>query len=48
MFTALRKIQKEKGVNPTDFEESVAQVQFGLVLCFCYVTGFAFSCEEYS
>ncbi|XP_057522214.1 40S ribosomal protein S7-like [Amaranthus tricolor] len=30
MFTALRKIQKEKGVNPTDFEESVAQAFFDL------------------
>ncbi|CAO2825409.1 unnamed protein product [Amaranthus hypochondriacus] len=30
MFTALRKIQKDKGVNPTDFEESVAQAFFDL------------------
>ena len=30
MFTSLRKIQKEKGVDPTDFEESVAQAFFDL------------------
>ncbi|XP_057524285.1 40S ribosomal protein S7-like [Amaranthus tricolor] len=30
MFTALRKIQKEKGVGPTDFEETVAQAFFDL------------------
>jgi hypothetical protein len=29
MFTARRKIQKEKGQEPDEFEESVAQV------CFC-------------
>ncbi|CAO2817240.1 unnamed protein product [Amaranthus hypochondriacus] len=30
MFTAFRKIQKEKGVSPTDFEETVAQAFFDL------------------
>ncbi|PIA33293.1 hypothetical protein AQUCO_04100014v1 [Aquilegia coerulea] len=30
MFTALRKIQKDKGVEPTEFEESVAQSFFDL------------------
>ena len=27
MFTARKKIQKEKNAEPTDFEESVAQVR---------------------
>ncbi|KAL2896297.1 40S ribosomal protein S7 [Bienertia sinuspersici] len=30
MFTSLRKIQKDKGVDPTDFEEVVAQAFFDL------------------
>ncbi|KAL9226540.1 hypothetical protein vseg_002341 [Gypsophila vaccaria] len=30
MYTALRKIQKDKGVEPSEFEESVAQVLFDL------------------
>lgn len=30
MFTARRKIQKEKGVEPDEFEESVAQVSRGV------------------
>ncbi|KAK9114996.1 hypothetical protein Syun_021793 [Stephania yunnanensis] len=30
MYTALRKIQKDKGVDPTEFEESVAQSFFDL------------------
>ncbi|KNA09044.1 hypothetical protein SOVF_157280, partial [Spinacia oleracea] len=28
MFTALREIQKERGVNPTDLEENLAQAIF--------------------
>lgn len=35
MFTARRKIQKEKGQEPDEFEESVAQVSHQLhILCF--------------
>ncbi|KAL8143109.1 hypothetical protein V2J09_016141 [Rumex salicifolius] len=30
MFTALRKIQKDKGTDPTEFEETVAQALFDL------------------
>ncbi|KAJ0983872.1 hypothetical protein J5N97_002228 [Dioscorea zingiberensis] len=30
MFTARRKIQKDKGLEPTDFEDSVAQALFDL------------------
>ncbi|KAJ6812318.1 40S ribosomal protein S7-like [Iris pallida] len=30
MFTASRKIQKEKGLEPTEFEDSVAQAFFDL------------------
>ena len=28
MFTALKKIHKEKGADPSEFEESVAQVSY--------------------
>ncbi|XP_021763572.1 40S ribosomal protein S7-like [Chenopodium quinoa] len=30
MFTSMRKIQKDKGVDPTEFEETVAQAIFDL------------------
>jgi hypothetical protein len=39
MFTARRKIQKEKGQEPDEFEESVAQVRLrgsGLVCQYFY------------
>jgi len=31
MLTAFKKIQKEKGAEPTEFEESVGQVGFGFM-----------------
>ncbi|KNA12577.1 hypothetical protein SOVF_124520, partial [Spinacia oleracea] len=30
MFTASRKIQKERGVNPTDLEENLAEAIFDI------------------
>ena len=36
MFTARKKIQKEKNAEPTEFEESVAQVQRLALLMPCY------------
>lgn len=36
MFTARKKIAKEKGQEPDSFEESVAQVLFGFAAqCLC-------------
>ena len=32
MLTAFKKIQKEKGAEPTEFEESVGQVSVGSML----------------
>lgn len=30
MYTAMRKIHKDKDAEPTEFEESVAQVKFSI------------------
>lgn len=31
MFTARKKIQKDKGLEPSEFEESVAQVSYARI-----------------
>lgn len=38
MYTARKKIQKEKDVEPTEFEETVAQVSFVNIMYSLYKT----------
>lgn len=36
MFTSRNRIHKDKGAEPTEFEESVAQVRYAAVYCALY------------
>ena len=45
MFTARKKIQKEKNAEPTEFEESVAQVRRPPLLMACYCCALARVCS---